>query len=257
VVNNQISCKQIIVNDLLINYYYFLPKKKSNSKTVVFLHGWGVDSQLWFKIAPTLIKKNYSLYFIDLPGFGQSQIPPESFNLDQYKDIVLKLIERLSLKNVEVVGHSFGGSVAIKLALNDPHPLEKLVLVNAAGVRHPSISKKFKAVLAKIIRPLFFPSFMQPVRAKLYQLIGSEYLNNPSMSKVFTQVVSENLMPLLSKINIPTLIISGDSDKVTPVAHAQEMNKKIKGSKLVILSSGHFGFLDQSDEFVKVLTKFI
>lgn len=256
-INNKISSKQIIINNLLVNYYYFLSSKKIPHKTLVFLHGWGVDSQLWLKIAPTLMKKNYSLYFVDLPGFGRSQTPPDSYNLDHYKDVVIKLIESLGLKNVTIVGHSFGGSIAIKLALNNAHDLSKLVLVNAAGVREPSILKSFKTIMAKIIRPLFSPSFMQPIRARFYQLIGSEYLNIPSMSKVFTQVISENLMPFLSEINIPTLIISGDNDKVTPVSHAKEMNKKIKGSRLAIFSGGHFSFLDQPDEFVKVLTKFI
>jgi len=223
----------------------------------VFLHGWGVDSQLWFKIAPALIKKNYSLYFVDLPGFGRSQTPPESFDLDQYKNVVLKYIEKLNLKNVIVVGHSFGGSVAIKAATNDSHTFEKLVLVNAAGVRNTSTFRSIKTILSKIVRPIFSLSFMQPLREKFYQMIGSEYLNIPSMSKVFAKVVSENLMPFLSKINIPTLIISGNDDKVTPVSHAKEMNKKINGSKLVILKAEHFSFLDQPDEFVKELTKFV
>ncbi|EKE13949.1 MAG: hypothetical protein ACD_12C00733G0001, partial [uncultured bacterium] len=66
---------QIIINNLLINYFFILPRKKSTNKTLIFLHGWGVDSKLWFKIAPELINKNYSLYFLDLPGFGQSQVP--------------------------------------------------------------------------------------------------------------------------------------------------------------------------------------
>ena len=98
---------------------------------------------------------------------------------------------------------------------------------------------------------------MQPIRIKFYQLLGSEYLENLSMSKVFSLIVSENLMPSLSGINIPTLIVSGSNDKVTPVSHAEDMNKKINGSKLVILKARHFSFLDQSDEFVKELTKFI
>ena len=86
--NNQISHKQIIINDLLINYYSVLPEKKTSVKTLLFLHGWEVDSKLWFKIIPKLIEKNYSLYFLDLPGFGQSQIPDTTYGLDDYKKIV-------------------------------------------------------------------------------------------------------------------------------------------------------------------------
>lgn len=255
--NNQIFNKQIVINNLLINYYSVLPDKKSSNKTLIFLHGWGVDSQLWFKIVPELINKNYSLYFLDLPGFGQSQTPPKSYGLDQYRNIVLKFIEKLGLKNINIVGHSFGGSIAIKIALENPSFLSKVILVNAAGIRHSSALKKIKTTLAKIISPLFSSSFMQPIRIKFYQMIGSEYLNIPSMSKTFTKIVSENLMPFLSKINKPTLIISGDRDNATPVFHAQEMKRKIGGSKLVILSAGHFSFLDKPEEFNKELIEFI
>lgn len=253
---NQISNKQIIIESLLLNYYFYLSDKK-NCKTLVFLHGWGVDSQLWFKIVPELINRNYNLYFLDLPGFGQSQIPNTTYDIDDYKKIVYTFVNKLGLKKINLIGHSFGGSIAIKVASENPNFLTKLVLVNAAGIRHSSIQKNVRTALAKIISPLFSSSFMQPIRIKFYQMIGSEYLNIPSMSKIFTRVVSENLMPLLSKINKPTLIISGDKDDVTPVTHAQEMNKKIKKSELVVLSAGHFSFLDQPREFVKVLTEYI
>jgi pimeloyl-ACP methyl ester carboxylesterase len=252
-----VTNNQVIINNLLINYYSVLPRKKSSNKTLVFLHGWGTDSQLWFKIVPELINKNYSLYLLDLPGFGQSQIPNTTYSINDYKKIVYEFVKKMGLKNINLIGHSFGGSVAIKLASENPSFLNKLILVNAAGIRNSSIQKNFKTALAKIISPLFSPSFMQPIRTKFYQLIGSEYLNIPSMSKIFVLIVSENLMPLLSKINIPTLIVSGDKDKVTPVAYAREMNKKIKKSKLVVLSTGHFSFLDAPKEFVKILTEYI
>ncbi|VVA43978.1 Alpha/beta hydrolase [Candidatus Roizmanbacteria bacterium] len=255
--NNQISHKQIIINDLLINYYSVLPEKKTSVKTLLFLHGWEVDSKLWFKIIPKLIEKNYSLYFLDLPGFGQSQIPDTTYGLDDYKKIVYEFIEKLGLKNINLIGHSFGGSIAIKIASENPSFLTKLVLVNAAGIRQSSLLKNIKIKLAKIISPLFFPSFMQVVRIKIYELLGSEYLNNPPMSKIFSKIVSENLTSFLSMINKPTLIIMGDKDKVTPPLHGQEMNKKIKGSKLIILPTGHFSFIDQPEKFVRTLTAFI
>ena len=84
---------QIIINNLLINYYSILPGKRSSDKTLVFLHGWGVDSKLWFKIAPELINKNYCLYFIDLPGFGQSQIPNKTYDVNNYKEIIYEFVK--------------------------------------------------------------------------------------------------------------------------------------------------------------------
>lgn len=257
-VNNKISSKQIIINELLVNYYYFLPDKKSPNKTLVFLHGWGVDSRLWFRIVPELINKNYSMYFLDLPGFGQSQVPNKAYDVNDYKKIIYEFVKKIGLKKINLIGHSFGGRVTIKLASENPEFLEKIILVDTAGIVTASKIKKITELIAKTISPIFRPSFMQPLRKKFYLLFGSEYLENEKLSEIFSKVVSENLTRLLTFIKKPTLIIWGKRDKVTPLYYGELMNKLIPKSKLIVLEkSGHFSFLDQSDEFVKVLTKFI
>lgn len=257
-INNQISNKQIIINGLLLNYYSILSGKKSNNKTLVFLHGWGVDSKLWFKIAPELINKNYNLYFLDLPGFGQSQDPNTIYAVDDYKKIVYEFIKKLDIKKINLIGHSFGGRVALKIASENPDFLEKIVLVDAAGIVHNSRKKKILAIISKFIKPIFMPSFMQPLRKKFYVLIGSEYLENIKLSKIFSKVVMEDLSPFFSKIKKPVLIIWGENDKVTPLDDGKLMDKIIPKSKLVVLkNAGHFCFLDKPEEFVKVLTEYI
>ena len=257
-INNQILNKRIILNGLLINYYYLFANKKSASKTLIFLHGWGVDSQLWFKIFLELINKNYSLYFLDLPGFGQSQVPNTTYGVDDYKKIVYEFVKKLELKNINLIGHSFGGRITIKIASENPEFLEKIVLVDTAGIVTASKIKKISALIAKVIGPIFKPGFMQPLRKKLYFLIGSEYLENKKLSKIFSKVVSENLTRILPRIKKPALIIWGQNDRVTPLYYGQLMNKLIPKSKLVVFEkAGHFSFLDQPKEFVKVLINFI
>lgn len=249
---------QIIINDLHINYYSVLPEKKSTNKTLVFLHGWGTDSQLWFKIVPELIKKNYSLYFLDLPGFGQSQVPNTTYNVDDYKKIVNEFVKKLGLKKINLIGHSFGGRVTIKLAAENPDFLDKIVLVDTAGIVTASKIKKLSALIAKVIGPIFRPSFMQPLRRKLYFLIGSEYLENEKLSKIFSKVVSENLTRLVTLIKKPTLIIWGEKDLVTPLYYGQLMNKLIPKSKFIVFKkAGHFSFLDAPEKFVKALIEYI
>ncbi len=255
--NSQISNKQIIINDLIVNYYYFLPYKKS-FKTLVFLHGWGVDSQLWFKIIPGLKDKNYSLYLLDLPGFGRSQVPDAAYNVDDYKKIIYGFVKKLGLKNINLIGHSFGGRIAIKMAAENSDILNKIILVNAAGIVNASKAKKIYTILAKVISPVFKLGFMKPFRKKMYFLLRSEYLENEKLSKTFSKVVSENLTGLMARINKPVLIIWGKNDLITPLYDGQLMNKLIPKSKLVIFKKAeHFSFLDQSGEFVKALTDFL
>lgn len=249
---------QIIINDLLINYYSVLPEKKSSNKILVFLHGWGVDSKLWFGLIPELINKNYSLYFLDLPGFGQSQVPESTYDVDDYKKIVYEFVKKMELKNVNLVGHSFGGRIAIKLAAENPDFLEKIILVDTAGIVTTSKIKKITALIAKTISPIFRPAFMQPLRKKLYLLFGSEYLENEKLSKIFSKVVSENLTRLLTRIKKPALIIWGKNDQVTPLYYGELMNKLIPKSKLIVFeNAGHFSFLDKPEEFSKELIEFI
>ncbi len=249
---------QIIINDLLINYYSVLPEKKNSGKTIIFLHGWGVDSKLWLGLIPKLIDRNYSLYFLDLPGFGQSQDPNTIYAINDYKKIVYEFIEKLNIKKTNLIGHSFGGRIALKIASENPDFLEKIVLVDAAGVVHNSRKKKIMAIISKFIKPIFMPSFMQPLRKRFYMSIGSEYLENIKLSKIFSKVVMEDLSPFFSKIKKQVLIIWGEDDKITPLDDGKLMNKIITKSKLVILKrAGHFCFIDQPEEFNRELIKFI
>ena len=248
--------KNIIVDNLLINYYFYQPKK--SEKTILFLHGWGVDSQSWFKIVPRLENRKYSLYFLDLPGFGNSQTPNSSYSLDDYMRVVLEFIKKLGLKEITLVGHSFGGRVAVKIASVNSNQLDKIVLVDAAGINNLSGLKKLAAIVAHLISPLFSPPFMQPLRRKLYFLMGSEYLDRAGLSKIFSRVVSENLTPLLPLIKNETLILWGDKDNVTPLYYARLMKKLITRSKLTIFpNTGHFPFIEKPSEFAGELIKFI
>lgn len=254
--NSQISNKKIIINDLLINYYYLSINKAK--KTLIFLHGWGVDSQLWFKIIPGLINKNYSLYFLDLPGFGLSQVPNTTYSVDDYKTIVYEFVKKLGLKKINLIGHSFGGRITIKMVAENPEFLEKVVLVDTAGIVTASKIKKISALISKVIGPIFKPNFMQPLRKKFYLLIGSEYLENKKLSKIFSKVVSENLTRLLIRIKKPALIIWGKNDRITPLYYGQLMNKLIPKSKLIVFGkAGHFSFIDEPKEFIEALTNFI
>lgn len=254
-IKNDIFNKKIVINNLLLNYY-FLPTKNKSEKAIIFLHGWGVNSKIWFKLLKDL--NDFNIYLIDFPGFGESQVPNTAYNVNDYKKVVIEFIKKLSLKNIILVGHSFGGRITMKLASENPEYLKKIVLVDTAGVVTASKLKKMSAMIARMISPIFKLSFMQPLRKKLYFLLGSEYLENEKLSKIFSKIVSEDLTNLLKLIKNPTLIIWGENDNITPLEYGQIMHKLIQNSKLVILKKAdHFSFINQPEEFVKSLKDFI
>lgn len=256
--------KNIILNNLLVHYYGW-NKAEQNPRALLFLHGWRSDGSVWLPLIPALLEKTRcDIYALDLPGFGKSQTPPPSFSLDDYREIIRAFIKKLGLTNVTIIGHSFGGRIAIKLASAqssevEPRKIEKMVLVDSAGVTLEDTRLEAKKLIAKITKPFFRLPLLSRFRAPLYRAMGSEdYLATPELRDVFVRVINEDLAPLLPAIRQKTLIVWGENDTITPIEAGEIMREKIPGAELVILkNAGHFSFLDQKEEFVNALIQFI
>ena len=274
--------RSIILNNLLVHYYTWKNSERGSS-ALLFLHGWRSEGTIWFPIIPALLEKtSCDIYTLDLPGFGKSQTPPPSFSLDDYREIIKAFVEKLGLtlrssteahskSNAEglarviLVGHSFGGRIAIKLASGACFEVEPqnivwgLVLVDSAGVRIENTNPEAKKLIAKIVKPFFRLPLISRLRKPLYRAIGSEdYLATPELREVFVRVINEDLRPLLSGIKAKTLIVWGENDDITPIEAAEIMQKEIPRAELVVLpDAGHFSFLDQKEKFVEILIKFL
>lgn len=248
--------KQIVLNDLLVNYY-FTETRSDAAPTVVFLHGWRSDSRAWnpvFRAMP-----DYRIFAIDLPGFGRSQTPSGAITLDDYSSVVAEFIRKLNLQPVCLVGHSFGGRVAVKVAVSWPDLVSKLVLADSAGLKVNSPKKKVLTILAKIFHPLFRLPVLKDLRPKIYEAIGAEdYVATPRLTSTFVNVINEDLAPLLPRLRQKTLLVWGENDKETPLKFGELMARQIKDSAMVILKgAGHFSFIDQPQEFVRLLNRFL
>jgi len=247
--------EQIVIKDLLISYNI----QGDGEKTLLFLHGWGSNKEIWQGCIRELENERISLYAIDLPGFGASQIPLKPMTVGDYAEIVAEFIKKLELKNVILIGHSFGGRIGIKLVSMRPELIEKLVLVDSAGFAMDANKKNLANAAAKIVKPIFKPKFMQGLRKKIYKQIGSDYAETSgTMTATYVKTIEEDLTEDLKKITVPTLIIFGEDDTVTPVSYGEKMHSLVPNSKFKILKqAGHFSFLDKPEEFVEVLNKFI
>lgn len=250
----------IVINNLLVNFYKLSKETgRAGNLSLLFLHGWRSSAEVWRAIAKALESENVELYALDFPGFGESPKPPRDFTLQDYTDLVAGFIQKLELKSVVLIGHSFGGRVAIKLAATKPSLVAKLVLIDSAGLVLNPNKKRMMNMIAKAAKPFFKPSFMQKFRKTIYQTIGAEdYMATPDLRGTFINVVNEDLSEYLGQIRQETLIIWGEKDTDTPLEFAQIMKDKIKHSRLVIFEgAGHFSFLDRPKEFAGELKKFI
>lgn len=228
-------------------------------KTLIILHGWGSSKERWNKVKERLEKEKIEVIVPDLPGF-KTEIR-EVWNLDKYLDWFYKISS--SREKFFLLGHSFGGRIAIKFAQKYPEKLEGLILVSAAGLKKPlSIFQSFFLKISSFI--LNFPilnkskSFFRGFYYR-YILRKTDYLEAQGfMKETFKEVIEENLAPLLPGIKTPTMIIWGKNDKITPLSDAYFMNEKITGSKLELLdNNGHAPYLDAPELLAKKILNFL
>ncbi len=226
--------------------------------TILFLHGWGLSGAVWLQFFDSSLRKEYNLVSVDLPGFGKSGLPNRDFSVHDYAGVIKDFLIKLQMKNVTIIGHSFGGSIAAILASSHPELIRQLVLVSSAGIRQKYKSTKLIELLVPFLRPVFEVRLMSKLRRQFYQWIGSDYLFSEDLKGTFRKVVSEDITPYLSRIFQPTLIIWGRHDEVTPISRAEIFRRDITNSQLKIMEqSGHFPYQDASAEFISQLENFL
>ncbi|MDA2969669.1 MAG: alpha/beta hydrolase [Actinomycetota bacterium] len=200
----------------------------SDFPKVCFLHGWGRDSSDF-----NLIANEFDSFVFDLPGFGKSSKPEISMSPKEYAQYLDKLIP----PSIEViVGHSFGGRVAVYLS--EFRNFKKLILIGVPLIRlnlhknNFSILKFFK-ILNKY--GLISQNLLENIKKKL----GSTDYQNVTgiMRETLVKAVNDNLETTLSHLSIKTELIWGEFDTEVPVEVAIEANKIIKNSNLHILEN--------------------
>jgi len=207
-------------------------------KPLRILHGWGSCSERWRKVGELLAKKGLRVIIPDLAGFGKSQKPFEAWDLNEYCGFIQEFVEFLNLENFYLLGHSFGGAIAVKCSLKCPEKIEKLFLVGAACIRRKTIKKKLFYILAKFFKIFsFFPGYSTLKKGFYRFIVGkSDYLQTEGiMRDIYLKVTKEDLSDILPNIQVPTIIIWGEKDDVTRLKEAHLINKKIKNSQLEIL----------------------
>lgn len=231
-----------------------------SGKSVILLHGWGGQAAS-FKPLFDYLAQSFKVYAPDLPGFGQSSLPPVPWGVNEYTHFINGFFKKLEIARSYVIAHSFGGRVGLMLAANFPERVEKLVLIDSAGIRPKRTIKYYLRIgLAKMVKRVFFTRFFgEKVKDALFTLMGSEdYRKAGKMRGTLVKVVNEDLKYLLPKVKAPTLIVWGEKDKVVPVWHAKIMEREIEGAILVILKdAGHFSYLDNFPQFCGVVSNFL
>lgn len=249
------SFKFIEINKLKIAYYV-----EGTGSPVVLLHGWGAEANTFNRVVEFL-SANYQVYAFDLPGFGLSEMPPTAWDASDYAKLLLGCFEKLKIDRVNLIGHSYGGRISIVIAANEPHRVDKLILVNSAGIRPKrTFNYYLKINLAKIGRKIRNLGYLGNKLADvIVQSVGSkDYRDAGQMKGTMVKSVNQDLRPLLPRIKTSTLLVWGENDEDTPVSDGKTMEKEIPDAALVVFKdAGHFSYLDQFQQFTQIVSRFL
>jgi pimeloyl-ACP methyl ester carboxylesterase len=226
------------------------------ASTVLLLHGWGASLDAMAGVQQGLAGQFRVLAF-DLPGFGESSPPPTAWGSLDYARTVARALDLLDIPSTHVVGHSFGGKVALHLAVESPTRVGRLVLVDSAGVPpRRSAGYHLRVAAYKCARRLVGNG---PLRGLLERRVGStDYRAAGAMRPTLVRSVSEDLRPLLPRIQTPALIVWGERDEDTPLSNGQLMERQIPNAGLVVFpGAGHFAYADDLPRFCTIVTHFL
>jgi len=223
----------------------------SDNPVVVFLHGWGGNLDSFSYFVGKIASSGCRTLNIAFAGHGESDSPDGAWGIADYCKPLLDLLNTLEINKISIVGHSFGGRAGIWLSANYPDLVDKLILVDSAGLK-PRRGLRYKYKVWKYKRA--------KTRGKDTSKYGSaDYKALPANIKdSFVKIVNEDLTSLLPKIKASTLIVWGTRDKDTPMYMAKKMLKEINGSGFAKLDgAGHWGYAERPGEFMAILKSFL
>jgi pimeloyl-ACP methyl ester carboxylesterase len=218
---------------------------------VLMMHGWGLNLDS-MRILGELLGKWNQVIIVDLPGFGKSPKPDADWDTIQYAERMAKYIDEQNISPAHLIGHSFGGRVAIRMASRFPDRVKSVVLINAHGLQRQLTGKrKWKSMRTKFLSKTC--KFIDGIfGTKIYlnwftpKFGSSDYLNAGPMKNIMVKAVTEDVTPDAQKVQAPTFMLYGEKDDETPVEFGQRYKALIKNSQLVVLpGKDHFPFMDE------------
>ncbi len=228
---------------------------------ILMIHGSMSTHRVWDR--QLVLAKKYGLLFLDLPGHGQSEPFEGDITVQRFAGVVAQLIQEVDQKGVFVMGHSLGGAIALQLALDHASLLGGLVLVGTGaklGVL-PAILEglriDYRSGIELATGQMAFAKGADPA---LVERSKEECLQCPQ-EVGYTDFVACNNFDVrdrLGEIKLPSLVVVGDEDKLTPVKWSQYLTDHLLNAELTIIEhAGHMVMLEQPEKLNQAIDAFL
>jgi pimeloyl-ACP methyl ester carboxylesterase len=252
--------------------------EKGEGEPVILIHGFLYDSYMWNKNIDALADK-FKVYAIDLWGFGYSTRDPMDYGYQLYANQLLKFMDALDIQKASLIGQSMGGGTSIFFSVNHRDRVNKLILVDPAGMPNPL------PLIGKITNLPKIGEFLLGLKSDFYrkmvlsttfiydkEFVTESYFENVTrfhkikgtieillkiLRKQFFHTLSDEIHRL-GEMDVPILIIFGRQDKAVPLERGKEMHNILRGSQLEIFeNAGHCPHDEQSQKFNQLAVDFL
>lgn len=229
---------------------------------IIILHGWGLKGSIYKNLINLFKQEGFKVFAPDLPGFGVEVLYSSSMNLDGYVEFLDGFIKKNKISKPILIGHSFGGRIAIKYTYKNPQKVSKLILTGVPIVRNKSFTKKIAFVFAVVGGKLLsgLPTQIREVfRKNLYRVIGEwDYYKAGRLRQVFKNIIGEDLIQYLKEIKTPVLLVWGREDRIVPVSDIYKIKKYLLKAKFIIVpNTGHKLPYENPDVFLDAIESFL
>ncbi|HLI09893.1 MAG TPA: alpha/beta hydrolase [Ktedonobacteraceae bacterium] len=221
-------------------HYYTAGRSGGGGSPLVLIHGLGSSAESWSGLM-LLLSKEFLVYAPDFPGFGKTPMAPEGVTIRTHVDYLRRFLDALGYLRVTLAGNSLGGWIAARFAAEYPERVDRLYLLNSAGLLRESTNPPYavnreqaKRVMQHIMGYRFpVPGFILDSFIRNTQLPAyKQFLENYDPR--------EELDNVLEQIKAPTMIVWGERDGIFPLTCAFDLHKGIPDSRLVLLPrAGH------------------
>lgn len=234
----------------------------SSKQSILILHGWGLSGTVYPELSRLLKREGFKVFIPDLPGFGSEPLRSQAMILDDYVDFVDEFLKSNKIDKPIIIGHSFGGRVALKYVFKYPQKINKIVLTGAPVIRSSIFKRKISRIFSIAGGQLFrfLPKTTKDfLRKLLYFLVGEwDYYKAGPLRQVFKNIISEDLVFYAKNVKVSVLLVWGENDKVVPVSDMKKIAKIIPHATFsVIKDAGHKLPYEKPVEFFKAIKPFL
>jgi len=254
------------------NFDLFYDDVGEGNVPVIFVHGFPFDKSMW-QGQLDFLQSAYRVIAFDIRGFGKSTDENSSLSIDLFTDDLIAFMDQLNIEKAVICGLSMGGYITLNAYQRFPDRFEALILADTQCIADtPEVKEKRYEAINDIevngvanfnesfIKKVFYKDSFTNKKEQVEELRSVVFSNPEHLIQRGLAAIAERseTCSTLDKITIPTLIICGKEDSVTPLAQSEAMKKAISGATLkVIENAGHVSNLEQADEFNKHLSDFL